>query len=43
MFSFVYFLDYVSYYLAILNEVDPTPIKNINFLKEKLAAAPWRK
>ncbi len=29
--------DFVSYYLAILNEVDPTAIDNIVFLKKKLA------
>jgi glucose/mannose-6-phosphate isomerase len=28
--------DYVSYYLAILNQVDPTPVKAINYLKEQL-------
>jgi glucose/mannose-6-phosphate isomerase len=31
--------DYVSYYLAMLNEVDPTPIPNIVWLKEQLAGA----
>jgi glucose/mannose-6-phosphate isomerase len=29
--------DYVSYYLAILNQVDPTPVKPISFLKDSLA------
>lgn len=28
--------DYVSYYLAMLYEVDPTPVKAINYLKEQL-------
>ncbi len=30
------FCDYVSYYLAILNKVDPTPMPNIDFLKSRL-------
>jgi glucose/mannose-6-phosphate isomerase len=29
--------DYVSYYLAILYQVDPTPVKAINYLKEQLS------
>jgi glucose/mannose-6-phosphate isomerase len=29
--------DYVSYYLAILNKVDPTPVASISYLKEQLA------
>jgi len=37
MITLVLFGDYVSYYLAMLNEVDPTPVKPINFLKESLA------
>lgn len=36
MFSTLYFGDYLSYYLAILNKVDPTPVKTISFLKEEL-------
>ncbi len=28
--------DYVSYYLAMLYQVDPTPVKAINYLKEQL-------
>ncbi|MBN1121619.1 MAG: bifunctional phosphoglucose/phosphomannose isomerase [Anaerolineae bacterium] len=31
--------DYVSFYLAMLNRVDPTPIPSINELKERLAQA----
>lgn len=31
--------DYVSFYLAIANGVDPTPIENIDWLKEQLARA----
>jgi glucose/mannose-6-phosphate isomerase len=33
----VLFGDYVSYYLGILNGVDPTPIKSVDFLKNSLA------
>ncbi|MDI6783423.1 MAG: bifunctional phosphoglucose/phosphomannose isomerase [bacterium] len=36
LWSVIYLGDFVSYYLAILNEVDPTPVKKINYLKEKL-------
>ncbi len=36
----IHFGDYVSYYLAILRGVDPTPIKTIAYLKERLAQAP---
>ena len=35
--SLVLFGDYVSYYLAMLNKIDPTPVKNIAYLKEQLA------
>ena len=35
--SLVLFGDYVSYYLAMLYKTDPTPVKAIDFLKEKLA------
>ncbi|MAF85855.1 MAG: bifunctional phosphoglucose/phosphomannose isomerase [Dehalococcoidales bacterium] len=35
--SLVLFGDYVSFYLAMLNKIDPTPVKNIAYLKEKLA------
>jgi glucose/mannose-6-phosphate isomerase len=37
MMEFVHFGDYVSYYLALLNGVDPSPVKSITFLKENLA------
>jgi glucose/mannose-6-phosphate isomerase len=39
MISLVSIGDYVSYYLAILNQVDPTPVKVINYLKDRLAKA----
>jgi glucose/mannose-6-phosphate isomerase len=34
--SLVLFGDYTSYYLAILNKIDPTPVKAIDFLKKQL-------
>jgi len=37
LFDLVYLGDWVSYYLAILCKSDPTEIKNINILKNKLA------
>ena len=37
MMSLVYFGDWVSYYLALLNETDPYPVKIIDFLKRRLA------
>lgn len=35
--SMIHLGDYVSYYLALLNEVDPTPVQAINYLKSKIA------
>jgi len=35
--SLIYFGDYLSAYLAILNKVDPTPVTAIEKLKKKLA------
>lgn len=35
--TMILFGDYISYYLAALNEVDPSSIKNINYLKSELA------
>ncbi len=37
MFSLIHFGDWVSYYLAILNEQDPTPVNVIDHLKNELA------
>ena len=37
MMSIVLFGDYVSYYLAILYETDPSPVKVIDYLKKQLA------
>ncbi len=36
MVSLVSFGDYVSYYLALLYKVDPSPVKVISYLKERL-------
>lgn len=38
MFSLVYLGDWVSFYLAILNREDPTPVAVIDYLKKELAA-----
>ena len=37
IFSLIYLGDWTSFYLAILNGVDPTPVKVIDFLKNELA------
>ncbi len=37
MMSLVLYGDYVSYYLALLYETDPSPVKVIDFLKKRLA------
>jgi glucose/mannose-6-phosphate isomerase len=37
MLSAIHLGDYVSFYLAMLYEIDPTPVKTINYLKERLA------
>jgi len=39
MMSLVYLGDWVSYYLAILCETDPTPVKAIDYLKKRLSEA----
>lgn len=39
MMSQVLLGDWASYYLAILNETDPTPVKVIDYLKKRLADA----
>jgi glucose/mannose-6-phosphate isomerase len=39
MMSLIYLGDWVSYYLAILNEIDPTPVKAIDYLKKRLSEA----
>lgn len=37
VFDLIYYVDWVSYFLAVIRKVDPTPIKNINALKEALS------
>jgi len=37
MLSTVCIGDFASVYLAVLHGVDPTPVKTINFLKDKLS------
>jgi len=39
MLSLIHFNDHVSFYLAMLNGVDPTPVETIAFLKRRLAEA----
>jgi len=36
MFSLIQIGDFMSFYLAILNNIDPTPVKAIDFLKDEL-------
>jgi len=36
-FSLIYLGDWVSYYLAMLNGIDPTPVKVIDYLKNELS------
>jgi glucose/mannose-6-phosphate isomerase len=37
IFSLVYIGDFMSFYLAILNGIDPTPVENITYLKKEMA------
>jgi glucose/mannose-6-phosphate isomerase len=37
IFYFIQYLDFASYYLALLNGVDPCPVAAIDYLKNKLA------
>ena len=39
MLSLIHLGDYASFYLAMLNGVDPTPVETIAFLKRRLAEA----
>lgn len=39
MMMVIFLGDYVSYYLGILNKVDPTPVETITYLKDRLAAS----
>jgi glucose/mannose-6-phosphate isomerase len=40
VFSATYFGDFVSYYLALINDIDPSDMDVINDLKTRLAQAP---
>lgn len=40
-FSLIHLGDFVSFYLAILNNVDPTPVEAIESLKNELTRMPW--
>jgi len=37
LFSLIYIGDWVSFYLAVLNNVDPTPVDQVTYLKKKMA------
>ncbi|MFA6610041.1 MAG: bifunctional phosphoglucose/phosphomannose isomerase, partial [Candidatus Omnitrophota bacterium] len=37
IFSLIFIGDLVSYYLAMMNKVDPTPVEKIEYLKKELA------
>jgi glucose/mannose-6-phosphate isomerase len=39
IFSLIYIGDFVSFYLAILNGIDPTPVERVTYLKKQLAKA----
>jgi glucose/mannose-6-phosphate isomerase len=43
MMSPLLFGDYVSFYLAILNQIDPTPVASIDLIKKYLAQFPGKK
>ena len=34
--NLIYMLDYASIYLAIINKIDPTPVKSIEYIKKRL-------
>jgi glucose/mannose-6-phosphate isomerase len=40
-FSLIQLGDFVSFYLAILNNMDPTPVEAIESLKKELTRLPW--
>ena len=42
IFDLIYLGDWISFYLAILNEVNPTPVDAISFLKNKLEKIPFK-
>ena len=34
--NLIYILDYASIYLAVINKIDPTPVKSIEYIKKRL-------
>ena len=34
--NLIYFFDYVSIYKAVLSKTDPTPVKSIRYIKDRL-------
>jgi len=34
--NLIYLLDYCSIYLAMINQIDPTPVKSLDFIKKRL-------
>jgi glucose/mannose-6-phosphate isomerase len=36
IFSLIYVGDFLSFYLAILNDIDPTPVKRVDYLKAEM-------
>lgn len=41
IFSLIYIGDFTSFYLAVLNNVDPTPVDRITYLKKEMAKENW--
>jgi len=37
--NLIYFLDYTSIYKAVIQQIDPSPVKSIDFVKNRL----WKK
>lgn len=38
LFNLIYLCDWLSFYLAILNDINPTPVERITYLKKELAS-----
>lgn len=43
MFQMILLGDFVTYYLGILNNTNPSPVEIVNFLKDKLAEVPFER
>ena len=37
LYSLIFIGDFVSFYLAVLNNIDPTPVESVDYLKKELA------